>query len=179
MGIEIEADGKLPDRVNCPSCTGQAIIIDAHPSITTEIYKCLQCDRLYSKNFISGFQTGLLKGQSDSRDVVSKLQSQLSESRQRVENLTLKHVRFSKDVQIEVQTQHCLISASDAKRIIAETCRRSGIKSEVSSPKEIDGTYLIWTGAKIHRKDGTPAKYYLSGYARHDVGEVIEWLHSI
>jgi len=179
MGIETEDGIKLSDRVNCPNCTGQAIVIDTYPNMVTDVYKCSQCGRLYSKSFIFGFQTGLLKGQSDSKDVVSKLQSQLSESRHRVENLTLKHIKHNADVQIEVQTRHCLISASDAKRIIAETCRRRGTKYESISPKEIDGTFLIWTGAKIHRTDGTPAKYHISGYSRRDVSEVIEWLHSL
>lgn len=179
MGIDIGVDDKLPERVNCPNCTGQAILIDIHPNMIGDIYKCLQCNRCYSKGFISGYQIGLKKGQSDSRDSIVKLQSQLLESKRRVENLTLKHVRFSKDVQIEVQTQHCAISASDVRRIIAETCRRRGTKYEMISPKEIDGTYLVWTGAKIHRKDGTPVKYHLSGYSRYDVGEIIEWLHSI
>lgn len=160
----------LPNKAPCPKCQGFIT-----KSVTR--YSCSICSEHFTLDYVTGYLDGKATGLSQSNSTIETLKGQIGREKAVSESRKRKIVTLSEKVGEPVKIAR--LSAADVKRIISEDCKRTGVDlKNAPAPKDIEDSYLVWTGAKI-RKDtsGPQAKYRITGYTGYDVQDIILWLH--
>lgn len=170
------------EAVVCPACSLRMLcyIDGSEPQ-----WRCAGCNADYSPDYICGLNVGMKQMSDQAKHVAKPLQKELEMLKSRYKSA----IKRCEQLQIQLRNSNSHfpqaqgISGEEARRIIVEAEKRTGGSAKYApKPSEIDGEYLLWTGAKIKKrkdpKTGQP-RYYIQGYVARgqDVEKIITWLH--